>query len=412
MKTVLVYFAIFTFWAEKVLHFRLSQVEGLSLNNLGLYLLVIVWAFTVMKRRRIFDPNNINLYLILMIIVVVASIPVKMLLGEIPQINLWQEIVYAKSWTNPLIIFFLLFNIIDNERTCKCAIVGLVFLLLATVSTMLLHTFGIVEFGLIRDVQPGRSAGFAEANQYATYLVLFVPLLLSFFLFQKGMVVKAISGIFVMITLAGLVITGSRGGIASLVVALTIYFLILGREKKISSGALLLMAVGVVVIGAISYILVPSQYQETVRGRFDPGKAEDIHEYTAGRTILWRNGLTLFMESPLFGHGQNTFIPLTNKRFRVRGNSHNDYLLHLVHFGLIGLGLFVIILSKVFKQAWCQLQTTTDAWKRRLYASYLAGFCGYAFAMLGVNVITPRYIFWFYTAIIYKYGQLEFNRDA
>jgi O-antigen ligase len=92
--------------------------------------------------------------------------------------------------------------------------------------------------------------------------------------------------------------------------------------------------------------------------------------------------------------------------------SHNDYLQYLVHHGLIGLIVFIMIFYKVFRQVWNQLQSTKDAWKKKLYLSYLAGFFGYTFAMMGVNVITPRYIFWFYTAIIYRYCHLEINKQT
>ena len=58
---------------------------------------------------------------------------------------------------------------------------------------------------------------------------------------------------------------------------------------------------------------------------------------------------------------------------------------------------------------WQNIKTTKIQWNKILYVSYLAGFIGYAFAMLGVNLFGVRIIFWFYTAIIYKYSQFEMN---
>ncbi len=412
MKIILIYFTIFSFWAQKVAGFQIAQIKGISLMNLSFYLLILAWGFTILNKRKLFERNNVNRYLILLILIVLFSIPVKMILNEILHINLWHEIINLKNWANPIILFFILFNIIEDKKTCDFAMVGLILLLIVTVSTMLLHTSGIMELDIIRNVQAGRSAGFAEANQYATYLVLFIPLLLSFFMFHKQlMIIRAIVGIFLILTLSGLAITGSRGGFASLLFAMSIYILILKQQEKFRKVIPLLVAV--IFIGATSYMLIPSQYQKTIETRFDPRKVEGMGGYTNYRTQIWYNGLILFMERPIIGHGQNTFTQLRIKGMKDAGYaSHNDYLQHLVHHGIIGLIVFIMIFYKVFRQVWDQLQSTNDAWKKKLYLSYMAGFFGYTFAMMGVNIITPRYIFWFYTAIIYKYCHLEMSQQA
>jgi O-antigen ligase len=165
----------------------------------------------------------------------------------------------------------------------------------------------------------------------------------------------------------------------------------------------------IIMMGATSFMLVPSDVKQIVITRFDPRESEDVYEYTRGRTLLWSNGLKMFMERPIFGHGANTFVPLMKKKFQILGNSHNDYLLHLVHYGLVGLLIFVLILVKVFQHIWYRIKTVNDLWSKRLYISYLAGFSGYAVSMLSVNVIIPRLIFWLYTGLIYKYGQLEMS---
>jgi len=378
--------------------------------NLSFYLLILAWGITFIHKRKLFERNNVNFYLILMMFLLILSIPVKILLREIPHINLWHEIMFFKTWSNPIILFFILFNIVEDEKTCNLVIVGLIFLLFLTVSTMLLNSFGIMKFDVIRKVQPGRSAGFAEANQYAAYLVLFIPLLFSFFMFHKQLIIRMITGIILFLTLSGLVITGSRGGVASFLFAMFVYLLILNRQGE--SRKIVLLLLSLIVIGSISYALVPSQYQKTVKSRFDPRRAKDTREYTSNRTQIWHNGLILFMERPIIGHGQNTFTQLNNKRFSLEYTSHNDYLLYMVHHGLIGLTVFIMIFYKVFRQVFNQLQSTKDAWKKKLYLSYLAGFFGYTFSMLGVNIISPRYIFWCYTAIIYKYCYLEMSQNA
>jgi O-antigen ligase len=166
------------------------------------------------------------------------------------------------------------------------------------------------------------------------------------------------------------------------------------------------LLVGIPVLGASAYFFAPSHVKEIVVNRFDISKVRDRDELTSGRNILWANGFQLFLESPLFGHGLATFIPLMKKNFHVYGNSHNDYLLYLVHYGVIGLGLFLMVLWSIFRESMHIVRHTSDAELRILSLSYFAGLSGYAVAMFGVNVIQPQFLFWVYTAVLLKYGRL------
>jgi len=95
MKIILIYFLLFTFYIDQVrgaVGFS-HMLKGLSLFNLNLYLLLIVWLLAIVQRRKIFMPNNINKLLILMGLVVLMSIFVKILRGEIPDISIMNEII-------------------------------------------------------------------------------------------------------------------------------------------------------------------------------------------------------------------------------------------------------------------------------------------------------------------------------
>lgn len=78
-----------------------------------------------------------------------------------------------------------------------------------------------------------------------------------------------------------------------------------------------------------------------------------------------------------------------------------------MQFGLIGLFLFVILYYKIFTVFWNQQKIIADLWTQQLCIGYISGFVGYSIAMLGVNMSNPRYVFWFYTAIILRYTQLQ-----
>ena len=206
---------LFSFYCEKVLGFKYNLFTGLSLMNLSIYLLIFAWVWKVVAERKLFDPNNVNKYLILMILVMLLSIPIKMLLGEISNVSVLKEIICLKSRINPFIIFFVVFNTLSDVKTCKRVLFTLLLFMAFTLSTALLNKYGITEFAMLNVHKMGRTGGFGNANAYASYLVLFFPLVLSYHLFRRELFAKISAGALSIMAFIGLLITGSRGGVLS-----------------------------------------------------------------------------------------------------------------------------------------------------------------------------------------------------
>ena len=99
------------------------------------------------------------------------------------------------------------------------------------------------------------------------------------------------------------------------------------------------------------------------------------------------------------------------KRFGFQAVAHNEYINYMIEFGIVGCFIYVIIFWKIFQHVWRHLNEATDPWNKHLYISYIAGFSGWIFSMLGVQLFLPSHIFWVYTAVIYKYSQLENVRE-
>ena len=126
LKVFLIYFLLFAFWAEYSLGFMLTRIPGLSLFNLTIYLLLLAWAFSIVFTRKLLEWNSVHTYVIIIIFVVILSIPYKILMDEIPRISLKREIISLKDWLDPFLVFFIMYNIIDNEKLCMRAFFALV----------------------------------------------------------------------------------------------------------------------------------------------------------------------------------------------------------------------------------------------------------------------------------------------
>ena len=168
-----------------------------------------------------------------------------------------------------------------------------------------------------------------------------------------------------------------------------------------------------IVVGITAFLVSPSSVKVVVTERFDPTSSEDVSSYSSGRTELWKNGWKLFIESPIWGHGSNTFMELSKlKGFPVYGPAHNEYLKHLAENGIIGFVVFLVIFYKIFQNVWHALGTTTRPWEKQLYLSYISGFCGFMVGIFATNSSPSLYIFWIYTGIIYKYVQLDTSKEG
>lgn len=416
MIVFLVYMFLLAFWVEKALHFRAAETVGLSISNLAFYLLVMGWCFSVVRNKKIFPYSNINKPLIALIAVFCVSLPIKLALQEVQIISLAEEIISLKAWITPPLLFFILLNAINKESTCNKILLGLLGLVILTDLSTILSSLGIIDFN--RDYalsQRGRSFGFAEPNQYAAFLVLFLPMLLMVSQSIKNSIVRVMALSASCLTVVSLITTGSRSGIIVFIFSIFLYLRLMGKDRGGLGIKKVVVVFGVLLfIGAIGFAFAPQQVRDYTLMKFDPSHVQtaerhgmsEVEYYTSGRTFIWPKGFLLFLDSPLYGHGLDTFIPLMKKSFQMAVNSHNDYLLYLVNYGFIGFALLFVIIVRIFKHFLHHLRMTTNSWSKQLYACYVAGFAAYALAMFNVNLIAPPLFFWIYTATLYKYSLL------
>ena len=409
MKIFSIYLLFVVFFIEEVLNLRLIEIKGISLYNFNVYLLLIMWCVTIVKKHVFFQKNNLNKYLLILFYIVLCSIPLKILRSEILHVRLLQEIIVFKNWVEPYLLFFILFNIIDDKKTCYRIVGGLYLLLFALILNQLLSIFGFTKFQAAELAIRGRIGGFSSAGVYAVTLALFTPTLISFFIiFKENLKLKLCSIIFLPFIFMGFINAGSRNGFLSFSIALVSYLYFLKKEKLISIFSTVLVLVLITVTGGIAYIVSPDEVTTNVIERFDPEASKDIKKYSSGRTELWKYGWSLFLERPILGHGQRSFKSLTEQRnYEYSGAPHNDYLGYLVHFGLIGLFTVIMIFFIIFKFLWKYCKKTNDIQKKVFVLGYISGFIGFAVGMFFSNMQPAIPLFWIYTATIYKFVYLE-----
>jgi O-antigen ligase len=200
---------------------------------------------------------------------------------------------------------------------------------------------------------------YVNRNHFAGYLVLATPLAVGLALESLARLRAALArrknpllalgdaeglaflraGAFVMVMVAGLLASSSRGGVSAFALGLLVMGLAAPGRRRTAFALLLLVALGVSWVG--------------LGGVMQAFEARGVR---ASRLDLWADMLPMAPRFPLFGCGWNAFATAyawyqTVWKTDWVGEAHNDYLQALLDGGLLGFGLVVALFATVLRHA-------------------------------------------------------------
>lgn len=392
------------FVLEFSLGVSISNMPGLSLKNILIYgLLLALFIVNHSLNKPIIGRNRVNMPIVLFILYCLASLLTTAMFKVVPDYATTRELILFKSYMDPYILFIVAYSVLHDERSIKSLLLALVVTMAVFVAITVLSSFGILSVQRVTvDERWGRTSGaFAEANQFAAYLVAFLPLLGAFMITAKSKLIRAVLAGILLAALYVLLLSGSRGGLLALFIGAGVYYLLYSRHALPKSVMNLTMVyVAVLLVLVLVFFTLPEQTAHGLVLKLS-GKFTDVAEtdYSSGRLETWGKALKLFMHSPLFGTGWRTFIPL------IGWNSHSDYVLFLVTTGVVGLYLFVLIYVRTLNSAMeCR---RLDPGNRHFYNAFIAGFVPFMVAMVFVNIYNPSYFVLLYAALVLKLGMLR-----
>jgi O-antigen ligase len=144
----------------------------------------------------------------------------------------------------------------------------------------------------------------------------------------------------VMVLVAGLVASGSRGGVSAFGLTAILLPLASGRRRSTAIAVGLLATLGIAWIGLGGIVA-----------------AFETRGIQGSRLDLWADMLPMVPDFPVFGLGLNAFssaYPFYQTVWRTEwiGEAHNEYLQVLLDLGIVGVVLVSGLLVLVFRAAW------------------------------------------------------------
>jgi O-antigen ligase len=206
----------------------------------------------------------------------------------------------------------------------------------------------------------GAFGPYVNRNHYAGLMEMLIPLSAAYALSRpEGHPQRYLLAFAVLLPIATLLLSGSRGGFISLLVEIIILGAVLFKLSLVSGRRSLLAigALGITGAGILFFWIDPGQISKRLERIFDLKTTTDVSYGHRAATAL--DTLRMFRDHPLMGTGVGSFETAFPPYQSVPGDAvwdhaHNDYAEGLAETGIIGgallFGALFIFLSRGFRK--------------------------------------------------------------
>jgi putative inorganic carbon (HCO3(-)) transporter len=282
-----------------------------------------------------------------------------------------------KEWwdymTMPL-LFFLAAATVKDAREMK-VIIALMCLAVFAMDKSFWDAVSDRDYSTFsRDLQEGGAMGYAGVQGLAAFNAQYAWLLVALAGAARIRVIWLALISLALFAANCVMYSFSRGGY----VAFLAGWLFIGVVKQ---RKLLLLLAAFAVMWAS---LVPGAVRDRVLMTYDSTSGELDHS-AAVRLDLWRDAMDLFHQNPILGTGFNTYAYMN--RVGNYADTHNFYLKVLVETGLIGLAIFLLLLTKAFGMGWRLFRRADD----RFYSALGLGLAVWIVCSAAANLFGDRW---------------------
>ena len=312
------------------------QIPGLGPGTQAMgILLAAIWLISVFFTNKFRKPQIFHLLILLFVVWNAASI----FWSADPRRSVDQVV----TWTLLLGLTFIIWDLFTTKETLLAGLqVYILGTFVAIGSAIYNFLFGNPYYTNYERFSPGGT----NPDGFGFIIALGVPV--AWYLATTktktkfGGVLKLINYAYIPAAFMGLALSGTRTAMIATIPGMIFGLTSLAR-LRIWARITILLFVSIAILLLLPVIQPLKSFERlgTTTGALAEG---DLNE----RTIIWREGLETFVDHPIIGIGTNMFRSI-NSLGKV---AHNTYISVLVELGLIGLGMFLVILGVVVIQAW------------------------------------------------------------
>jgi hypothetical protein len=380
-----------------VLRWDLTLTTGLSAKNLLIYMVATFLALRmVIGRTSVMAAGQMQVAWLVQIAYAIFTWLIAALVIKYQGYDLVATGIQLKGSLIDYYIFFLVFlfgvqNVEDGTKVIKWMLLGVIFANAATV----LDASGLIDLGYKERVDGRTQGALGESNQYAAYIILFIPAMVAAAVGSRGLLrLFWVGGVFS--CGVALMMTSSRGGFVGLIVSIAVGAYL--YRHLVSYNRIAGWVLGSLVLFVITMSF--SQYGGLLTERvFGTTGNIDANEATSGRTEIWANLFATMIDTPITfitGFGWNVYWT-----FPFRFSPHNHYFSLWFNLGLVGLFTGAYLLFSAIGRARRASIDAEPATRRQLIAFVLGG-TAVCVAVCFVELHEPWIYFWMYTGVVMR----------
>ena len=348
----------------------------------------------VLRKERLFTHTPLNIPLLLLFLITCLSL--------INSINYFDTLKGgAFRLIGYILIFFVMVEEVRDPRHIKMIVFAIsAGIILASFDSIWQVLTGrdfirgyapVINIGLVR-----ATAAFKDSNILGIYLSAFAPLIFGLGLYYFSQKKKAVMWGLSFIALVGILLTYSRPTLLAIYVVL--FFLGVARKDKILISLLIIFTL-------LSPFLLPKSVKKWAKDvEYNPLRFMCNDD----RLAVYRNSFNMIKDHPFIGLGANTFMknykkyrePVEYRNIVTKDYmyAHNNFLHMAAEIGLIGLGIFIWLLYKLFMECKNIYKRLDNHYLKIVSLSLSA--CLLAFL---VNGLTESSLYYSRVAIIFWY---------
>jgi O-antigen ligase len=340
-------------------------------------LLLTTYTLFVVMAKNTVNCNNINQYqinktLVGLFVILFAGAIVSTLNTPFEQ---HKAIYYTmtKLFSKAAIVYVIV-NLINTEYDLQLCLKSMLLFIILALLTTAYFTFKFKNPFFMREgFFTGQGVIYESVlthpNMLSRVLILFIPLVYIYSFFFKDRLffhlVQTVCFCAMFIPLIGM----SRAASVGLMGVMAI---LMFKKRKI----VVMLMIMITLLSVVTSARIEERYAEVLTKGYALGK----REVTAAAS------LESFKEHPFIGTGSRSILERLQKygghKFQRGGEivyeyEHNSYLTALVEFGLLGLGLFIILLFNYIKYIIKIIRYDADPFTRNLLIGAVLGFSGF-----------------------------------
>lgn len=388
---------------------------GLNLTNLLVVIILMCYVANAATEGKLrWEGHSLHVPIICYAVWVLVSLIIAC--GAYGPAYQYRAIPEFKRWLDPIIIYFLFFNIVRDKARWK----GVIAVLLIGVTLVgMSATWDYMQTNQSTSLEKARVGGIADQpNVLGAFFVYYSWIFVAFWLERiKQPKAWGLLAAF-LFCVRGLMVTFSRG--AYLAFAQAGLGLAFFKNKL-----LFFLGVAAIAFAVLNPVILPPGIRYRIESTFQQnetqladvyGEAADelLDKSAATRIIIWRGAMEMIGEHKWFGVGISRFQVMIAQYTNLVQfiDAHNAYILTAAEFGIPALVLFLLIVLCLFGVT-AAVRRHSDPFIRSTALGFLAGLTGLLMAnMFGsrLNSMEVSGYFWILAALMAR-AQLWTNEE-